>query len=80
MVSVYLQRAKSIFDKLATAVHKPLSLEDFDFYAFHGFRGVFRDLVISLSTKTQPFSYSDLHSHLFTHEFFLFNHRLDLRP
>ncbi|KAJ6994602.1 hypothetical protein NC653_017419 [Populus alba x Populus x berolinensis] len=65
MVIVYLRRAKSIFDKLATAVHKPL----FDFYIFHGLRGGFRDSVISLSTKTEPFSYSDLHSHLFTHEF-----------
>jgi hypothetical protein len=75
MVSVYLQRAKSIFDKLATAVDKPLSLEDFDFYIFHGLRGGFIDLVISLSTKTQPFSY--LRIHLFTHEFL---HQYSLQP
>jgi hypothetical protein len=77
MVSVYLQRTKSIFNKLATAVDKSLSLEDFNFYIFHGLRGGFGDLVISLSTKTEPFSYSDLHSHLFTHEFL---HQYSLQP
>jgi len=36
---------------------------------FRGFRGEFKDLVTSLITKTEPLSYTDLHSHLLTHEF-----------
>jgi hypothetical protein len=35
---------------------------------FRGFRSEFRDLVTSLLTKAEPLPYSELHSHLFTHE------------
>jgi len=35
---------------------------------FRGLRSEFRDLVTSLLTKAEPLPYSELHSHLFTHE------------
>ena len=46
-----------------------MSLEDFNLYVFHGLRGEFKDLVTSLITKAEPLSYTDLYSHLLTHEF-----------
>ena len=67
-VSMYMQQAKSLFDELAAA-GRPMSLEDFNLYVFHGLRGEFKDLVTSLITKAEPLSYADLHSHLLTHEF-----------
>jgi len=67
-VTLYLQRAKGLFDELA-AVGRPISFTDFNLYVFRGLRGEFRDLVTSLSTKADPLSYSELHSHLSTHEF-----------
>ena len=51
------------------AADKPISLTDFNLYVFRGLRGEFRDLVTSLSTKSDPLTYSELHSHLSTHEF-----------
>jgi len=63
-----MQHAKSLFDELA-AVGRPLSLEDFNLYIFHGLHGEFKDLVTSLMTKAEPLSYADLHNHLLTHEF-----------
>ena len=63
-----MQKAKALFDELAAA-GRPVSLEDFNLYVFHGLRGEFKDLVISLITKAEPLSYIDLHSHLLTHEF-----------
>jgi len=47
----------------------PISLTYFNLYVFRGLHGEFRDLVTSLSTKADPLSYSELHSHLSTHEF-----------
>jgi len=67
-VSVYLQRAKVLFDELAAA-NRPLSLEDFNLYVSQGLRSDFKNLVTSLSTRADPLSYSDLHSHLLTHEY-----------
>jgi hypothetical protein len=58
-----MQLAKSLFDELAAA-SRPLSLEDFNLYIFHGLRGDFKDLVTSLVTKVEPLSYADLYSHL----------------
>jgi hypothetical protein len=63
-----MQQAKSLFDELAAA-GRPMSLEDFNLYVFRGLRGEFKDLVTSLITKAEPLSYTDLHSHLLTHEF-----------
>jgi hypothetical protein len=37
---------------------------------FRELHGEFKDFVTSLSTKTNPLSYTDLHSYLLTHEFF----------
>jgi hypothetical protein len=67
-VAPYMQHAKSLFDELAAA-GRPLSLEDFNLYIFHSLRGEFKDLVTSLVTKAESLSYTDLHSHLLTHEF-----------
>jgi len=67
-VSLYMQQAKSLFDKLAVA-SRPMSLKDFNLYVFRGLHGEFKDLVRSLITKAEPLSYADLHSHLFTHKF-----------
>jgi hypothetical protein len=44
---------------------------------FRGLHNEFRDLVTSLSTKSDPLPYSELHSHLSTHEFL---HRSSLHP
>jgi hypothetical protein len=68
IVTLYLQCAKGLFDELVAA-GRPISLTDFNLYVFRGLRGEFRDLVTSLSTKVDPLSYSELHSHLSTHEF-----------
>jgi hypothetical protein len=51
------------------AAGRPMSLEDFNLYVFHGLHGEFKVLVTSLITKAEPLSYADLHSHLLTHEF-----------
>ena len=68
IVTLYLQRAKGLFDELAAA-DIPISLTDFNLYVFQGLCGEFRDLVTSMSTKSDPLSYFELHSHLSTHEF-----------
>jgi hypothetical protein len=44
-------------------------MEEFNLYVFRGLRSDFKDLVTSLSTKADPISYTDLHSHLLTHQF-----------
>jgi len=67
-VILYLQKAKGLFDKLAIA-GRPISLTDFNLYVFLGLCGEFGDLVTSLSTKAEPLTYSELHSHLSTYEF-----------
>ena len=67
-VTTYIQHAKSFFDELVAA-SRPLSLEDFNLYIFHGLHGEFKDLVTSLVTKTELLLYADLYSHLLTHEF-----------
>jgi len=67
-VTLYLQKAKGLFDKLAVA-GRPISLTDFNLYVFLCLCGEFGDLVTSLSTKAEPFTYSELHSHLSTYEF-----------
>ena len=59
------EKEKSLFDELA-ATSRPISLEYLNLYVF---RGEFKDLVTSLTTKTKPLSYADIHSHLLTHEF-----------
>ena len=67
-VTLYLQKAKGLFDKLAVA-GKPICLTDFNLYVFQGLRDEFGDLVTSLSTKAEPLMYSKLHSHLSTYGF-----------
>jgi hypothetical protein len=64
----FIQNAKALFDELAAASWS-VSLEDFNLYVFHGLQVEFKDLVTSLITKAEPFSYTDLHSHLLTYEF-----------
>jgi len=80
-VSIYMQQAKSLFDELAI-VGRPMSLEDFNLYMFHGLRGEFKDLVTSLLTKAKLLSYADLHNPLLTHEFLHKNsfHSMDVAP
>jgi hypothetical protein len=63
-----MQQAKSLLDELAAA-GRPMSLEEFNLYVFHGFYSEFKDLVMSLITKEEPMLYADLHSHLLTYEF-----------
>jgi hypothetical protein len=58
-VSIYIQQAKSLFDKLGVA-GRPMSLEDFNLYVFCGLRGEFKDLITSLITKAKSMSYADL--------------------
>jgi len=65
--STYLQKAKTLFDELATT-SRPISLAEFNLYVFWGLRSEFKDLVTSLSTKADPISYTDLHSSLLTHK------------
>jgi hypothetical protein len=76
-----MQQAKSLFDELAAAGY-PMSLEDFNLYVFHSLLGEFKDLVTSLITKAEPLSYTDLYSHLLTHEFLHKNsfHSMDVTP
>lgn len=42
-----------------------------------GLRGEFKDLVTNFSTKAEPFTYTDLHGHLLTHEYL---HKSSLSP
>ena len=74
--SIYLHKAKALFDELAAA-GRPISLAEFNLYVFRGLRSEFKDLVTSLSTKDAPISYTDLHSSLLTHEFL---HKASLQP
>jgi len=68
IVTLYLQRAKGLFDELVAA-GRLISLTNFNLYVFRRLRGEFHDLVTSLSTKANSLSYSELHGHLSTHEF-----------
>jgi hypothetical protein len=43
-VIIYLQKAKRLFDELATTSH-PISLTDFNLYVFRGLHNEFCDLV-----------------------------------
>jgi hypothetical protein len=74
--SIYLQKAKALFDELVAA-GRPISLAEFNLYVFRGLRSEFKDLVTSLSTKDAPITYIDLHSSLLTHEFL---HKASLQP
>jgi hypothetical protein len=65
-VSTYLQKAKALFDELVAA-GGPISMAEFNLYVFRELHSDFKDLVTSLSTKADPISYTDLHSHLLTH-------------
>jgi hypothetical protein len=51
IVSVYLQKANALFDKLPV-IGRPFSLEDFNVYVFRGLRGDFGDLVTTFSNRT----------------------------
>jgi len=55
-------------DELATA-DRPILLADFNLYVLCELWGEFKDLVTSLSTRADPLSYTNLHNHLFIHEF-----------
>ncbi|KAK2990765.1 hypothetical protein RJ640_007435 [Escallonia rubra] len=67
-VSAYLQRAQFISDELS-ATGRPISIEDFNVYVFHGLKSDFEDLVTTLNARTEPVSFSELHSLLLSHEF-----------
>jgi len=67
-ITLYLQKAKGLFDELATT-SKLISPTDFNLYIFRGLCGEFHDLVTNMSTKVEPLPYSELHNHLSTHEF-----------
>jgi len=72
IITIYVLKAKGLFDKLA-ATCILISVIDFNLYVFLGLHSEFCDLITSLLTKTKPFPYSELHSHLFTHEFLHMN-------
>jgi hypothetical protein len=74
--SIYLQKPKALFDKLAV-VGRLISLAKFNLYVFRGLRSDFKNLVTSLSTKADPISYTNLHNTLITHEFL---HKAALQP
>ena len=74
--NTYLQKAKALFDELAAA-GRPISMTEFNLYVFRGLRSDFKDLVTSMSIKVDPISYTNLHSHLLTHEFL---HKASLHP
>jgi hypothetical protein len=57
-----------LFDELVV-VGRPILLEDFNLYMFHGFRGEFKDLITRLMTKDKPLPYTDLPNHLLKNEF-----------
>jgi len=80
-ISIYMHQAKLFFDELA-AIGRAMSVEDFNLYMFYSLRGKFKDLVMSLISKTELLSYADLHSHLLTHEFLQKNsfHSIDTNP
>ena len=42
LVTQFMQKAKVLFDEL-TAIGRPISLEDFNLYVFHGLHGEFKD-------------------------------------
>ena len=65
-----------LFNELVVA-GRPLSMKDFNLYIFRGLRGEFKDLVTILSTRAEPISYTDLHSHLLIDEFL---HKAFLQP
>ena len=67
-VTQFPQKAKALFDELAAAGW-PISLADFNLYVFCGLHGEFKDLVISLVSRTDPLPYADFLSNLLTHEF-----------
>ncbi|KAK2986043.1 hypothetical protein RJ640_000293 [Escallonia rubra] len=80
-VSAYLQWAKIISDELSTA-GRPLSPEDFNIYVFRGLKPEFKDLVTTLSARSEPVTFSELHSLLLSHEFLNADHldKLTLHP
>ncbi|XP_049364060.1 uncharacterized protein LOC125828777 [Solanum verrucosum] len=67
-VTQYLQKAKLISDELVAA-GRPLSLVDHNIYIFKGLHSEFKDLVITLSARPEPVTFSELHSLLFNHDF-----------
>jgi len=67
-VTQFMQKDKALFDELAAA-GRPVLLEDFNLYVFHGLQGEFKDIVTNIVTMTEPLSYADLHSDLLTYEF-----------
>ena len=60
-VTQFMQKSKALFDELVDA-GRPVSLEDFNLYVFHGLQGEFKDLVTSLITKAKLLSYDNLHT------------------
>ncbi|GMP66010.1 hypothetical protein CsSME_00026551 [Camellia sinensis var. sinensis] len=74
--TVYLQEAKSFADEL-TAAGAPLSSVEFNLYVFQGIHSDFKDLVTTLTARSDPVSFSELHSLLLSHEFL---HRRDTTP
>ncbi|KAK2980515.1 hypothetical protein RJ640_022517 [Escallonia rubra] len=81
-VSAYLQRAAKIISDELSAAGRPLSPEDFNIYVFRGLKPEFKDLVTTLSARSEPVTFSELHSLLLSHEFLNADHldKLTLHP
>lgn len=67
-ISQYLHEAKTLSNELATA-GRPLPLADLNIYVFKGLRSDFKNLVTTLSARSEPVSFSELHALLLSHEF-----------
>ena len=67
-ISQFLNEAETLSDELVAAGH-PISLADFIIYAFKVLRSDFKDLVTTLSARTEPIKFSELQTLLLSHEF-----------
>lgn len=67
-VTQFLQEAKLLSDELVAA-GRTLSASDFNICVFKGLCPDIKDIVTTLSARSDPVSYSELHSLLLNHEF-----------
>ncbi|GAV63610.1 UBN2 domain-containing protein, partial [Cephalotus follicularis] len=68
-VSTFLQRLKAHADEISTA-GRPIPLANFNIYVFKGLKSEFKDLVTTLSARSEPVIYYELLRLLLSHEFF----------
>ncbi|GAV81028.1 UBN2 domain-containing protein, partial [Cephalotus follicularis] len=66
-VSIFLQRIKAHADELP-AIGRPVSFVDFNINIFKGLKSNFKDLVTTLSARSDSVSYYELLSLLLSHE------------